>query len=121
MAVRPLGRIQVDYEDPHGSAPDPNRMFPLMFQSPVTCLSGGGHSPVNEFPPAQAAERFNAQWASAAVFDLAPETGAGFGQALLVTMHGNRVADAYALFLFDDYTQAKPVIDAHLNALRFSP
>lgn len=47
--------------------------------------------------------------------------GAGFGQALLVAMHRNRVADAYPLFLFDDYTQAKPMIDAHLNALRFSP
>jgi hypothetical protein len=63
----------------------------------------------------------NAQWASASVFDLAPEMGAGFGQALLVALHRNRVADAYALFLFDDYTQAKPLIDAHLGALSFKP
>jgi hypothetical protein len=80
VAVRPLGRIPVDYEDPHGSAPDPNHMFPLMFQSLVTSLSGGGHSPVNEFPPAQAAERFNAQWASASVFDVVDEFAPSHGQ-----------------------------------------
>mgnify|MGYP001824673077 CR=1 FL=1 len=119
--MRPLGRIQVDYEDPHDSAPDPNLMFPLMFQSLVTSLSGGGHSPVNEFPPAQAAERFNAQWASASVFDVADEFAPSHGQTLLVAMHRNQLADGYAVFLFDDYAAARPLIDADLGTLSFKP
>lgn len=119
LMVRPLARMQVDYEDPHGSAPDPNHVFPLMFQSLVTSLSGGGHSPVSEFPAEQAAERFNAQWASAAVFDVVPRLGASHRQALLVAMHRQRLADAYALFLFDDYQAVKPLIDANLGALSF--
>lgn len=28
--VRPLRRLQIGYDDPHGSAPDPNLIFPLV-------------------------------------------------------------------------------------------
>lgn len=69
-AIRPLGRIRIDYEDPHSSARDPNHMFPLMFQSLVTMLSNGQRGPTREFPKEQAQERFNADWAAAAVFDV---------------------------------------------------
>jgi hypothetical protein len=66
-AVRPLGRIVVDYEDPHSSAPDPNHMFPLMFHSMVTLLSNGRHSPTREYPREQTGGKFNADWASSRV------------------------------------------------------
>ena len=118
--VRPLSRIVVDYDDPHSSVPDPNHMFPLMFQSMVTLLSNGRHSPTGEYPPGQARERFNADWAAAAVFDMSVEFDASQRQALVVAMHKNRLADAYAIFLFDDYQQVKPQIDQTLGALRFS-
>lgn len=120
-AVRPLGRLRVDYEDPHSSAPDPNHMFPLMFQSVVAALSGGRHSPTREYPPGRAREKFNADWAAAAVFD----TDAGFAtdhrQALVIAMHKNALADAYVIFLFDDYEPVAQRIDANLSALRFVP
>ena len=120
-AVRPLARLRVDYDDPHGSAPDPNHIFPLMFQSVVTSLSGGGHSPTQEYPPERAKTKFNADWAAASVFDVVRRFKPDHGQALLVAMHKNRLADAYAIFLFDDYEQAKPLIDANLAALSFRP
>jgi len=120
-AVRPLGRMRVDYEDPHSAAPDPNHIFPLMFQSMVSRLSGGRHSPTREYPPQQAREKFNADWAAAAVFD----TDAGFAtdhrQALVVAMHKNALADAYVIFLFDDYEPVKQRINDQLSALRFLP
>lgn len=120
-AVRPLGRIIVDYEDPHSSAPDPNHMFPVMFQSMVTLLSNGRHSPTGEYPPRQAGEKFNADWASAAVFDVSAEFQAGRRQALVIAMHKNKLADAYAVFLFDDYEAVKERINAALGALSFLP
>jgi len=120
-AVRPLGRIIVDYDDPHSSVPDPNHMFPLMFQSMVTLLSNGRHSPSGEYPPNQAREKFHADWAAAAVFDISAEFDPGHRHALVIAMHKNRLADAYAIFLFDDYQQAKPQIDANLGALGFLP
>ncbi|MCB2262449.1 MAG: hypothetical protein LGR52_05845 [Candidatus Thiosymbion ectosymbiont of Robbea hypermnestra] len=120
-AVRPLGRIRIDYEDPHSAAPDPNHMFPLMFQSMVASLSAGRHSPTREYPPKQAREKFNADWAAAAVFD----TDAGFApnhrQALVVAMHKDALADAYAIFLFDEYGPVRQRVDANLGSLRFAP
>jgi len=119
-AVRPLGRLRVDYEDPHSSAPDPNHMFPLMFQSVVASLSAGRHSPTREYPPGRAREKFNADWA-VAVFD----TDAGFAtdhrQALVIAMHKHALADAYVIFLFDDYGPVQQRIDDNLSSLRFAP
>jgi hypothetical protein len=120
-AVRPLGRIRVDYDDPHSAAPDPNHMFPLMFQSMVTLLSNGRHSPTREFPPAQAREKFNADWAAAAVFDISPEFAADHRQALVIALHKHQLADAYAIFLFEDYEAVKERINAHMGALAFHP
>ena len=120
-AIRPLSRIQVDYQDPHSSTPDPNHMFPLMFQSLVTRLSHGGHSPTREYPPDQAKQKFHAHWAAASVFDLHSEMQGGFSQALLIAMHKNQLADAYVLYLFNDYQQVKDDINGTLGALAFLP
>lgn len=119
--VRPIKRIIVDYEDPHSSTPDPNHMFPLMFQSLVTMLSGGGHSPTREYPLEQARAKFNADWAAASVFDNSSQLNVGHKQALLIAMHKNGLADAYVIFLFDEYQQVANQINTHLDALRFRP
>lgn len=120
-ALRPLGRIVVDYQDPHGSAPDPNHVFPLMFQSLVGVLSNGRHSPTREYPPEQAREKFNADWAAAAVFDVNSDFNADHQQVLMIAMHKNKLADAYAIFLFDDYDQVKQQINSGLSFLMFRP
>jgi len=120
-AVRPLGRIEIEYEDPHSSAPEPNHMFPLLFSSLVGRLSGGGHSPTREYSEQQARELFNADWAAAAVFDVVPEFGGGFREALLLALHKNTQADAYVVFLYADYPAVKQLIKANLNSLRFAP
>lgn len=120
-AIRPLSRIQVDYQDPHSSTPDPNHMFPLMFQSLVTRLSHGGHSPTREYSPDQAEQKFHADWAAASVFDLHPEMQGRFSQALIIAMHKNKLADAYVLYLFNDYQQVKDDINGTLGALAFLP
>jgi len=120
-AIRPLGWIRIDYEDPHSAAPDPNHMFPLMFQSLVTRLSAGRHSPTREYPFAQAREKFNADWAAAAVFDIDSGFATDHRQTLVIAMHKNALADAYAIFLFDDYAPVKQRINDNLNSLRFLP
>ena len=120
-AIRPLGRIRIEYDDPHSSAPDPDHVFPLMFQSLTTLLSGGSYSPSREYPSEEARERFHAHWAAAAVFDISPGFPTAHKQALMLAMHRNKEADAYVIFLFDDYAAVKHEIDAHLNALAFLP
>lgn len=120
-AIRPLSRLKIDYDDPHGSAPDPNHVFPLVFQSLVTRLSNGRHSPTREYPPKQTEEKFRAHWAAASVFDVHGEFTDRYQQALLIAMHKNQIADAYAVFLFDDYAQVKDQINNALGALAFLP
>jgi len=120
-AIRPLERLRVNYEDPHSSAPDPNHMFPLMFQSMVTRLSDGRHSPTREYPPEQAREKFNADWAAAAVFDIGAELATDHRQALIITLHGDALADAYVIFLFDDYESVQQKIKDNLSTLSFLP
>ena len=69
-AIRPLKRLRIDYDDPHGAAPDPNHIFPLMFEALAVRLSGGTHTPTQEYPQDRAQSEFNADWAAAAVFDV---------------------------------------------------
>lgn len=121
LAVRPLKRLQIDYDDPHGAVPDPNHIFPLVFESLASRLAGGGHAPSNEYPPDQARGRFNADWAAAAVFDTTDDFDTRHQQGLLVALHRNRVSDAYMVFLFDDYAAVRHKLDAALGTLVFDP
>jgi len=121
IAVRPLKRLQIDYDDPHGAVPNPNHIFPLVFESLATRLSGGGHAPSNAYPPDQAREKFNADWAAAAIFDTVEDFDTGFQQGLLVAIHRNKVSDAYIVFLFDDYATVKDSLNAAMKTLVFAP
>ena len=111
LAVRPLKRLRIDYDDPHGAIPNPDHIFPLVFESLATRLAGG--------PPQQAREKFNADWAAAAVFDTVADFATDHKQGLLLAIHRNKVSDAYLVFLFDDYQQIKDKLDAALDTLVF--
>jgi len=119
--IRPLSRITIDYTDPHNAAPEPNHLFPLLFESITTQLSAGGDMPSSTFSTSQAESNFNAQWAAATVFDVVPEFSADYRSALLIGMHKNQMADAYTLFLYNDHEQAKSLINAALSTLAFTP
>ena len=119
--VRPLGRIVIEYDDPHNASPEPNHLFPLLFESITNRLALGSHAPSNALSEPEAQKTFNAQWAAIAVFDIDPEFAGGFRNGVLVALHRNDLADAYTLFLYDDYQKAKPLIDESLSALSFAP
>jgi len=119
-SIRPLGRIVVDYEDPHSAKPEPNHMFPLMFQAILGRIARHGHNPSTEYPMDQARDKFGADWAAAAVFDVDPEYSPEHSHGLLLALHKNQLADAYSVFLFHDYVQVKPLLGEALGALRFA-
>lgn len=118
-AIRPIARARVEYEDPHNAAPDPDHIFAMMFRTLVDSLAAGGNTPVGEFSTDQARAQFNADWAAAAVFDVAESFSRDFRQGLLIAMHKNGQADAYMIFLFDDYAQVKTAIKKNMSTLRF--
>ena len=121
LMIRPLKRLRIDYDDPHGSVPDPNHIFPLVFESLASRLAGGRHAPSNEYHPDEARERFNADWAAAAVFDTTEDFATAHSQGLLVAIHRNKVADAYLVFLFDDYAAVKERLNQAMSTLKFMP
>ena len=121
VAIRPLGRLVIDYDDPHGATPNPNHVFPLVFESLATRLSGGRHAPSNAYPPDRARDKFNADWAAAAVFDTVEEFDTRLKQGLLLAIHRNKVSDAYVVFLFDDYEVVKDSLKAAMGTLVFTP
>jgi hypothetical protein len=119
--IRPLSRITIDYSDPHNAAPEPEHLFPLLFESLANRLSSGGDSPTSTFPEAIAESSFNANWAAAAVLSINPQFASGYRNGLLIAMHRNHVADAYTLFLYNDGEQAKPLIGNLLSVMSFTP
>lgn len=119
--IRPLGRISIDYSDPHNAAPEPNHLFPLLFESLINALSSGGNTPNREYPPAQADKLFNAGWAAAAVFDVNPEFSDRYSQALLIGMHKDNRADVYTVFLYNEYAVVKEAIHDARSNLSFAP
>lgn len=118
-AIRPISRVQIDYEDPHNAAPDPNHLFPLLFQTLVADLAANRNSPTQEYSLEQAQAQFNADWAAAATFDVVDDFSLQYQQALMIAMHKNHKADAYIIFLFDDYPSVKSEIKQNMGNLRF--
>lgn len=121
LSIRPLQRLRIDYDDPHGAIPNPDHIFPLVFESLATRLAGGGHAPSLAYPPDQARAKFNADWAAAAVFDTVEDFATRYRQGLLVAMHRNKIADAYMVFLFDDYDAVREPVNAAMGTLFFRP
>ena len=119
-AIRPLGRVKIDYSDPHNSAPEPNHLFNMLFASLAEQLSSGGDTPRREYTGVQAQELFNADWAAAAVFDVSQQLSQDYPQGLLVAIHKNGKADAYMVYLFSSYPDVKQRIHTTLSSLQFS-
>ncbi len=118
-SIRPLARIEIDYEDPHNAAPEPNHIFNMVFTALIGQLSSGGSTPHREFQPDQAKQKFNADWAAMSLFDIDPGYSGQFQQAFLLALHKNNLSDAYVVILFNDYDEIKPVMDQAMRSLRF--
>ena len=117
--IRPLRRIEIEYNDPHNAAPEPNHLFPLLFESLIDRLSANSNSNSRTLSEPEAREKFNAQWAALSIFDVNPEFSSDFKNAILLAMHKNDQADAYTLFLYNDHERAKSLINETLSVLSF--
>ncbi len=118
-SIRPLARIEIDYEDPHNAAPEPNHIFTMMFTALIGQLSSGGSTPHREFRLEEAKQKFNADWAALSVFDVEQSYSDQYQQAFLLAMHKNNLSDAYMVILFNDYSEIKPQLDTVMRSLRF--
>ncbi|WP_456411013.1 hypothetical protein [Oceanithermus sp.] len=118
--VFPLSRVEIDYEDPHSSAPEPDHLFTLLFPGILTEISGWGRYKSQEYPADEALRLFKADWAAAAVLEVIPEYSPDRRQALVVAMHRNGHADAYEIFLGNDLKRLGDAAKRVQGALRFA-
>jgi hypothetical protein len=119
-AIRPLGRIEIDYEDPHNSAPAPNDLFEMLFRSLSETMAGKSHVYSRAYLPKDAKKDFNAGWATIGVFDVLPDISKDYRQAMLVAIHQNDKADAYILLLTNDLQGQKVNIKRVRDSLKFT-
>lgn len=118
-AIRPLSRMEIDYEDPHNAAPAPNDLFSMLFRALSETLAKNHDVLSREYEADQARQEFRAGWAGVGVFDLAEGISEDYRQAMLIAIHQNDKADAYTLFLTNDLGAEKERIKALRNRLRF--
>jgi hypothetical protein len=118
--IRPLSRLEIDYQDPHSAVPEPNHMFNMLFHTLIGNLSKrGSRSPTREYSQTQARDFFNADWAAVGVFDVVEDYSQDYSLVMMLALHKNDKADAYAVFLFDDYAQVKEQVQQSMTALMF--
>ena len=119
-AIRPLGRIEINYEDPHNSAPAPNDLFEMLFRSLSDTMAGKSHVYSRAYLPEDAKKDFNAGWATIGVFDVLSDISKNYRQAMLVAIHQNDKADAYILLLTNDLQGQKINIKSVRDSLKFT-
>jgi len=116
--IAPIGRIEIDYDDPHASAPEPNHIFSLLFPGILTQISIDGRYSEKEYPGLEALRLFGADWAAVGTLTPNPEF-APYAHCVVVAMHKNDRADAFEFFLANDLETLKKEVIAHQAALRF--
>ncbi len=117
--IFPLDRVEIDYDDPHSSAPEPDHLFTLLFPGILTEISGWGRYKSREYPEDEALRLFRADWAAVAVLEVVPEFSRERRQALVVALHRNGRADAYQIFLGRDVKRLGEEARRIQSALRF--
>ncbi len=121
MMVRPLARMEIDYDDPHSAAPHPDHVHPLVFQSLINHLAAAGSTtPSRVFPMKKAKGLFNADWAAMAAFAPDPAVNTRHREAMLLAVHKKKQGDVFVLFLFSQPKRAKEELERLLSIVRFA-
>ena len=118
-AIRPLSRIEIDYDDPHNAAPLPNDLFNMLFRTLTETMAINHDVISRSYTPEEARKEYRAGWASVGVFDLSPDISKRFQQAMLIAIHQNDKADAYILFLTHNLSTEKERIKKLRTSLKF--
>jgi hypothetical protein len=120
LAIRPILGMELEYRDPHSSAPEPNHIYPLLEQSVIDGISNNAADRKEEFGD-DALAQYNADWGAA--HRLTPDSNfaPNFQELLLICLHGNNRADVYIMFLFQDGNLASSALKSSLHCLKFKP
>ena len=119
LALRCLQDAEVDYQDPHSAKPAPEHIYPLLYTAIVQEISADPHSASEGFGD-NALSEFNADWGQMSIHAPTPDFGGDYSSMLFVALHRRSAADAYLVFLFDEYSAVKESVNSAMKSLRFA-
>ena len=124
--IRSLKEDMRDYEESlkesiGGGGVHPNALYPAHLGAICLNISGGGDCKAKYFNPEDVRAEFSADGGMATMARLDSIFGKGYGWANITVIHRDGVADAYAVYLFDDPMPVLGTIfrDDVFHALRF--
>ncbi len=118
IALRCLADAEVDYQDPHSSKPAPEHIYPLLYTAIVQQIASDPYSASGGFGENSLGE-FHADWGQMSLLQPKPEFGGAYQAMLFLAIHRRAAADAYMVFLFDDYAAVKDQIQTAMASLHF--
>ena len=118
IALRCLADAEVDYQDPHSSKPAPEHIYPLLYTAIVQEIASDPHSASGGFGE-NSLDEFHADWGQMSLLQPKPEFGGAYQSMLFLAIHRRTAADAYLVFLFDDYAAVKDQIQTAMASLHF--
>lgn len=118
LALRALQDAEVDYEDPHSSKPAPEHIYPLLYTAIVQEIATDPHSASGGFGE-NALGEFHADWGQMSVLTPKEAYSDSYSSMMFLAIHRRAAADAYMVFLFNDYEAVKAQIQTAMTSLRF--
>ncbi len=107
-------------QDPKIVLTDPNKGYLPFTAALVMNIS---HSEdtlgITEFKAADVKKEFNADWGASFYIPCNSEFGKGYKYAMVVALHKKNVANAYAIYLFDDGEEITNEMMRSFHSLRF--
>ncbi|MBC8370066.1 MAG: hypothetical protein H8E25_08700 [Planctomycetes bacterium] len=119
FSLRPLQGIAVEYEDPHSSTPNPEHIYPLMYQSIIQKISLDPYAPSGGMGDNALAEH-NADWGEISLLQPKPENNSDLKSLVFMALHRQAVGDIYVSVFFDDYESSKSTINQLLKTVKFA-
>lgn len=118
LSIRPLSNIEIEYEDAHSSAPEPNYSFGMLFRAIMEELAPKGLGDEVELGH-EACKPYGATWGMVTKLDLKPAHFPDHERGILLTLHLEDAADVYLLYLAADLQAALPRIQEAMRVLVF--
>jgi hypothetical protein len=118
LALRALQDAEVDYQDPHSSKPAPEHIYPLLYTAIVQEIATDPYSASGGFGE-NALSEFHADWGQMSVLTPKESFAGGYASMMFLAIHRRAAADAYMVFLFNDYETVKAQIQTAMTSLRF--
>lgn len=103
----------------NGVMTDPNTGYTIFTRAVVENIAGSENFKETLFNQKNVKDEFNADWGGTYLVESKSGYGEGFKYALITALHKDNVADAYIVYLFDDFRTVQSEIMKEFYSMRF--